>query len=599
MAPPPVLALRDVFVTFGGAPLFTGVTVAAAPGEKICLVGRNGSGKSTLLKVLAGTVLPESGEVFRQPGVRIGCLEQDPKLSGATVLDYVLDGLPESERDQAFRAESVLLDVKLDPARDPSTLSGGEARRAALARVLVSNPDALLLDEPTNHLDLPTVLWLEDWLAAYTGALVVISHDRAFLTKVSKQTLWLWDGKAKRSERGFAHFTAWADEEEAAEEAELARMDKKLAAELHWLARGVTARRKRNMGRLRALNDLRGQRAARSKGPRSVQFDVETGTSSGALVVEAKGIGKAFGDTVICTDFTTRIMRGDRVGLIGANGAGKTSLLRLLTGQLAPDQGEVRLGTNLEAAYYDQRREALDYDATIWDTLTDKAGDSVHVRGQVRHVASYARDFLFTDAQLRSPVKALSGGERNRLLLAKLLAKPANLLILDEPTNDLDMDTLDLLEEMLADFEGTLILVSHDRDFLDRVVTSVIAVEGNGRVEEYPGGYSDYARQRPKDPTPERASARPSVPEAKAPRAITKLSYKENRELEELPARIEALLGEIEGLEGKLADPAFYGTDPARYAAAAARLETARHELAAGEERWLELEMKRESLGKR
>ena len=302
---------------------------------------------------------------------------------------------------------------------------------------------------------------------------------------------------------------------------------------------------------------------------------------------------------MICTDFTTRIMRGDRVGLIGANGAGKTSLLRLLTGQLAPDQGEVRLGTNLEAAYYDQRREALDYDATIWDTLTDKAGDSVHVRGQVRHVASYARDFLFTDAQLRSPVKALSGGERNRLLLAKLLAKPANLLILDEPTNDLDMDTLDLLEEMLADFEGTLILVSHDRDFLDRVVTSVIAVEGNGRVEEYPGGYSDYARQRPKDPTPERASARPSVPEAKAPRAITKLSYKENRELEELPARIEALLGEIEGLEGKLADPAFYGTDPARYAAAAARLETARHELAAGEERWLELEMKRESLGKR
>jgi len=597
MAAPPLLGLRDVFVTFGGTPLFTGVTLSVARGEKVCLVGRNGSGKSTLLKVMARALEADSGDVFVQPGIRVGTLPQEPVLSGATLRDYVLSGLPEDQQDEAYRAETVLQELGLDPDRAPEGLSGGEARRAALAQVLVSQPDALLLDEPTNHLDLPTIQWLEGWLNDYDGALVTISHDRAFLSAVSRQTLWLENGLVRRSEKGFAHFPAWADEVAAAQEAELARMDKKLAAEMHWLARGVTARRKRNMGRLRSLNVLRQERAERPRGSTSVQMDVESGKISGTLVAEALEIDKSFGAKKICAGFSTRIMRGDRVGLIGANGAGKSTLLKMLIGEVQPDSGTLRLGTNLDIAYFDQRREALDPNLTIWDTLTDKAGDNVFVRGAPRHVASYARDFLFSDAQLRSPVRALSGGERNRLLLAKLLAKPSNLLILDEPTNDLDMDTLDLLEEMLADYDGTLILVSHDRDFLDRLVTSVIVLEGEGQVEEYPGGFSDYIRQRAKDEA--NAVAKSGGNKAASERSKTaavKLSYKENRELEELPRRIEGLLGDIEKLEGKLADAAFYTRDPQGYDKAVVQLDQARHALAQAEERWLEIEMKREDL---
>ena len=599
MAPPPLLALRDVRLTFGGTPLFEGVTTWVAKGDKTCLVGRNGSGKATLLKVLAGEIAPDSGERFVQPGARIAVLPQDPIIIAASVADYVAQGLPPAERDQMFRVDAVLDAVGIDGTRDPVALSGGEGRRAALARALVGQPDALLLDEPTNHLDLPTILWLEQWLAAYGGALVMISHDRRFLDTVSRQTLWLERGVVRRAEFGFTGFPAWQEETLAAEEAELGRMDTRMRQELHWLSRGVTARRKRNMGRLRALQHLRHDRAERKSAVlaagRQAALAAESGEISGRLVIEADGVTKRFDDKRIVEDFSTRILRGDRVGLIGPNGAGKTTLLRLLTGELEPDSGTVRLGTNLEAAYFDQRRAALDPEKSVWDTLTDGRGDNVWVRGRPQHVVGYMKDFLFSEAQARTPVRALSGGERNRLLLAKLLAKPSNLLILDEPTNDLDMDTLDLLEEVLADYDGTLLVVSHDRDFLDRLVTSVIAVEGDGEVAEYVGGYSDYLRQRPArdDNAAPRPAPKPqAAPRPQSPR--TRLSYNETRELDQLPGRIDGLVAEIARLEAELADPGLYARDAIRFSVAASRAEAARAELEAAEERWLELEAKRE-----
>jgi ATP-binding cassette subfamily F protein uup len=600
MALPPVLALRDVFITFGGAPLFTGVTAGVAKGEKVCLVGRNGSGKSTLLRVLAGQVEQDSGERFVQPGLRIAYLPQDPPRLGASVRDYVATGLPEAERDQLYRVDTVLAAVGVDGGMDPMVLSGGEWRRAALACALVGEPDALLLDEPTNHLDLPTILWLEEQLAAYAGALVVISHDRRFLETVSRQTWWLENGTVRRNEKGFSDFPRWQEEVYAAEELELARMDKRLASESAWASRGVKARVKRNMGRVRALMELRSERAARPAGARQVQLGIDSGDLSGKLVVEAEAIAKSYDGRAVVKDFSTRILRGDRVGILGPNGAGKTTLLKMLIGELAPDSGLVRIGTNLQPATFDQRREQLDPETSVKDTLTDGRGDNVWVHGKPRHVMGYLRDFLFDDRQAVTPVRALSGGERNRLLLAKILAKPSNLLILDEPTNDLDMDTLDLLEEVLSEYEGTLLLVSHDRDFLDRLVTSTIAVEGDGRIEEYPGGYSDYLRQR-KAASAEPAKAKPAATAAReAPRSkpAAKLSYNEQRDLERLPALMDKLHGDLARLEAKLADPGLYTRDPAAFQKATAELETARDHLAAAEERWLELELKREELGR-
>jgi len=597
MAPPPLLALREGFVTFGGRPLFTGVTLQVGRGEKCCLVGRNGSGKSTLLKVLAGQQQLDSGERFVQPGVRVAYLSQEPDITGATIADWVATGLPADEQDQRYRVDAMLEALKVDGSRSPENLSGGESRRAALAHALVGEPDALLLDEPTNHLDLPTILWLERELASYKGALVIISHDRAFLTGISRQSLWLDRGIVRRSEQGFADFERWQEEMIAAEEAELNRMDKRLEAETHWLHRGVTARRKRNMGRLHALMDLRKTRAEHIKVQGSVKLGAEAGDLSGKLVCEADKVCKSFGDTTILKNFSTRIMRGDRVGLLGPNGAGKTTILKLLTGEEQPDSGTVRLGTNLTAAYFDQRRASLDLESTVWDTLTDGSGDTVNVRGTPRHVIGYMRDFLFEDRQAHSPVKSLSGGERNRLLLAKLLAKPSNLLIMDEPTNDLDMDTLDLLEEMLADYDGTLLVVSHDRDFLDRIVSSVIAVEGKGHVEEHTGGYSDYLRRRAEQTPP--PAAAPKASAGKAPeraKTVSKLSYKDQRELDDLPGRIAKLNAQLETLETTIADPALYSKNPAKFAKTTEELETTRLALAEAEERWLELEMKREEL---
>jgi ATP-binding cassette subfamily F protein uup len=601
MSPPPLLALRDAHVSFGGRPLFTGVTLQVGRGEKCCLVGRNGSGKSTLLKVLAGELQLDQGDYFRQPGARLALLAQDPKLDGETVADWVTSGLPEDERDQLHRVETLLDAFQIDGARPPGTLSGGEARRAALARALVGEPDILLMDEPTNHLDLPTILQLERLLVSFRGALVVISHDRAFLGTVSRQTLWLDRGIVRRHDQGFTAFEDWQDTIYAAEEAEQARLDKKLQAETHWLHRGVTARRKRNMGRLRALMSLRADKANRIKVQGSVKLGTDSGEQSGKMVVEVKNLTKSFGSLVVAKDFSTRIVRGDRVGIIGPNGAGKTTLIKLLTGVLQPDSGTVRLGTNLQIALVDQQRTQLDPDETVWSTLTDGAGDSITVRGVQRHVMGYLRDFLFEDRQAHSPVRSLSGGERNRLLLAKLLAKSSNLLILDEPTNDLDMDTLDLLEETLADYDGTLLVVSHDRDFLDRLVTSVIFVEGDGRLEEYVGGYTDALRQRGIDSVAEAGAAKPAAaksapPPPRAAKATTKLSYKDQRELDELPKKLEKLTAEMAAISANLADPAFYGRDPEGFAKQSARLTAAQAEHEAAEERWLELEMLKEQV---
>ncbi len=606
MAPPPLLALRDVWLTFGGSPLFTGVTLSVSTGEKICLVGRNGSGKSTLLKILAGQVAIDGGERYAQPGLRMAYMPQDPPDEGDTVWDYVSLGLPVDDRDQTWRIESILDSLKLDGTRDLPTLSGGEGRRAALARVLVGEPEALLLDEPTNHLDLPTIVWLEDYLIGYGGALVVISHDRRFLDRISKQCLWLDEGTVRRMEQGFTAFPAWQEEVYAALDAELDRTNNLMRKELHWLARGVTARRKRNMGRLRALNVLRDQRSQRKTSQldrnRRVAMEADAGDVSGKLVIEAVDAGKAYDGTVIAENFSTRIMRGDRVGLIGPNGAGKTTLLKMLIGEIAPDSGILRLGTNLEVAVFDQKIEQLDPEKSVWDILTDGRGDQVWVRGQPRHVVGYMKDFLFQERQARTPLKALSGGERNRVLLAKILAKTANLLVLDEPTNDLDMDTLDLLEETLADYAGTLLVVSHDRDFLDRLVTSVIAVEGNGDVQEYVGGYSDYLDQRvvtdaaPKGQTPTLKSAVGG--KQSTPTKTQRLSYKDARELDGLPAKIEALGTEIAKLEADLNDGTLYAKDPARFQKCAARLDSARADLARAEDRWLELETLKQELQK-
>ncbi|MFO1067133.1 MAG: ATP-binding cassette domain-containing protein [Geminicoccaceae bacterium] len=485
----------------------------------------------------------------------------------------------------------------MDPERTAAALSGGETRRVTLARVLVGEPDVLLLDEPTNHLDLAGIDWLEQELLRFGGALVLVSHDRAFLTRLSQRTWWLDRGRLHVLDDGFGGFGAWSEGILEAEEAELARLDKRIEAEMHWVHRGVTARRRRNMGRLRKVAELRAERRSRIAQVGGARLEAEKGPTSGRLVIEATGIGKAFADRPIVTDFSTRIMRGDRVGLVGPNGCGKTTLLGLLTGELEPDTGSVRLGTNLAIARFDQNRAQLDPDKTPWETLCPDGGDHVQVRGRWQHVVGYLRDFLFREDQARQPVKALSGGERNRLLLAKLLTRPANLLVLDEPTNDLDMETLELLEEMLAEWDGTLLLVSHDRTFLDNLVTSTIAWDGPGRFREYVGGYSDWLRQRPAQPEkaarPATRDARPAAP-ARAP-ALS--SSRLQRELERVQGKLDEAGRSIAALEARLADPTFYGRDPAGFAATSADLEQRRAGLAELEERWLELELQREAAG--
>lgn len=597
---PPVLALKDVRLADGPKMLFDGVDLAVEPRSRACLVGRNGAGKSTLLKVLAGQIASDDGERTVQPSIRIAYVPQEPDITGETLLDYVVAGGAEPHR-----GEAALELFGINPAKPAQGLSGGEIRRAALARAFAEEPDVLLLDEPTNHLDILAIETLEAELANTRAALVIVSHDRTFLERVTNRCFWLEHRKVRRLDKGFAAFDEWVERILAAEAEEGRRLDKQLEKEEYWLRRGVTGRRARNEGRRRALMALRQTKVERM---REVRGDLSMGLASSGLsgqrVAEVKSISKAFGERTLVKDFSTRILRGDRVAIVGPNGAGKTTLVKLLLGELPPDSGSVNLGVNLEIAYIDQGRADLKPEMTLRDVLTPLGGDQVMVRGQPKHVAAYAKEFLFTDQQLRQPVRSLSGGERNRLLLARALATPANLLVLDEPTNDLDMDTLDLLEDLLADYEGTLILVSHDRDFVDRLATSTIALDGHGKVVETPGGWQDFLSQNPgffrsvADGAAPAPAAKPAAPRAEPVRQATKLSYKDQRRLQELDAAIAALPGKIAGLETDLHDPNLYSRDPSGFAKLSGALEAARAELAAAEEEWLELEERREALGR-
>jgi len=591
---PPLLALRDIRVAFADQVLIDGAGFALAPGDRLCLVGRNGAGKSTLLRIAGGLVEPDGGERFLQPGTRVSYLPQSPDFGDAkTVLDYVT-----AAGAEPHQAEAVLDELGLDPKSSTSNLSGGEARKAAIARVLADEPDILLLDEPTNHLDLPSIEWLEERLSQFRGAFVLISHDRAFLRRLTAGCLWVDRGTVRRLDKGFGQFEEWTEQILAEEEVVQHKLDRLILAETQWSREGISARRKRNQGRLRRLHDLRAQRARAIAQTGRAAIAAETGTASGTLVIEAQNISKTYGDRVIISNFSTRIMRGDKVGLIGPNGAGKSTLLKMLMGLLPPDTGSVRLGTNLTPVILDQTRASLDPEATLWETLCEGGGDQVMVRGQPRHVASYLRDFLFRESQARQPIKALSGGEQGRLILARELAKLSNLLVLDEPTNDLDMETLDLLQEMLTDYDGTVLLVSHDRDFLDRVVTSVVALDGHGGTEEYPGGYSDWLRFKAGRDTPAAvATPAKAVPRSeRTPKVATKLSYKENRLLEDLATRMPKLESDIAKLEEKLADPDLYSRDPDGFARITSQHDALRNELSEAEETWLELEMKKAEL---
>jgi ABC transport system ATP-binding/permease protein len=587
----PLLSLRDAAVRLGSEPLFEGLDIAVEAGDRICLVGRNGSGKSTLLRALAGAVELDAGERFVQPGTTVACLPQEIEPpSAGRALEVVIRGLPADRAEAAHEAEAMLERFAIDPASDPRHLSGGELRRLALAQTLVARPEILLLDEPTNHLDIATIEQLEQDLAAFRGALVTVSHDRAFLRALSRTTWWLDRGRLRVLNAGFAAFDAFFEQALAEEEAALARLDKTIAEETWWSHHGITARRKRNQGRMRRLEALRRERQARIAPTGRVKLAASDAGRGARLVIEAEGIAKGFAGRMLFEGFSTRILKGDRVGVVGPNGAGKTTLLRLLTGQDTPDRGTVRLADNLAIAYVDQKREGLDPEASLWDTLCPAGGDQVMVQGRPRHVVAYLRDFLFRADQARTPTRALSGGERNRLLLAKQLAAPCDLMVLDEPTNDLDLDTLDLLQEVLAEFAGTLLLVSHDRDFLDRLVTSVIAFEGGGRLVEYAGGWSDMQRQRQAA-----AAARPPAPPAKPrPRPARATPgggpRRPERDLERTLGRIEALEGEIALVERRLADPDLYRRDPDAFAAASTRLEALRAELSDAETRWAELE---------
>jgi ATP-binding cassette subfamily F protein uup len=592
----PLLFLKDIHIRFGDTRLLDGAELSVAEGERLCLVGRNGSGKSTLLKIAAGLMEADSGEQFAQPGATIRYLPQEPNLSGyASTRDYVEAGLQPG--DDPNRAFYLLGNLGLTGLETPATLSGGEARRAALARVLAPRPDILLLDEPTNHLDLPAIEWLEGELKAMRAALVLISHDRRFLENLSRAVVWLDRGRTQRLDQGFAAFENWRDALLEQEEIERHKRDRKIANELDWLVHGRSGRRKRNQGRLARLNNLRDGRRQELKRMGNVKMEAIEGAQSGTKIIDAKGVAKSFGDRQVIRDFNLRVHRGDRVGIVGPNGAGKTTLLNLLTGLAMPDAGNVKMGTGLELARLDQNRAALHPEDSLANALTGGGGDTVFVGGKPRHVVSYMQDFLFTPAQARTPVRVLSGGERARLLLARLLALPSNLLVLDEPTNDLDLETLDLLEETVGDYPGTVLVVSHDRDFLDRVATITVMAEGDGRFAVYAGGYSDMVAQRGEGVV--KATPKTGRKEAKSRLvrdSAVKLSFSDQHALNTLPGQIERLNRDIAALQKQLSDPALYGSDPKKFALLSARLAERAAARDTDEELWLALEMKREAL---
>jgi ATP-binding cassette subfamily F protein uup len=596
MARAPLLQLTDISLTFGGTPVFDGLSLTVQPGDRLALVGRNGSGKSTLMKVMAGLVEPDRGDRVVPPGVRIGHLEQDPDLSGhATLGDFAAAGLPPGE---LYRAERAAEGLGFDAARPVSTASGGERRRAALARVLAEEPGLMLLDEPTNHLDIQAIGWLEAHLAATRAAFVLISHDRAFLRALTRATLWIDRGEVRRQEKGFGDFETWRDAVWAEEDDARHKLDRKIRAEAKWAVEGISARRKRNQGRVRALQALRSERAEQLRRQGTAALALDAAPVSGRKVIEAEGISKSYDGQVIFRPFSLRIMRGDRVALVGPNGVGKTTLLKVLTGELPPDTGRVTIGTSVEMAVFDQNRAALDPEATLWDSLAGDpsmrvAGrsDQVMVRGQPRHVVGYLKDFLFSEDQARAPVRSLSGGEKARLLLARIMARQSNLLVLDEPTNDLDVETLDLLQDLLAEFDGTVLLVSHDRDFLDRVATLTVAMEGDGKATVYPGGWSDYRAQRAEAVAAPvavaAAAAAPRPAKVAAPGAA--LSFSERHRLEALPGAIDRLAAEIAKLEEFLSTPDLYAREPVKFARASEALAERQTALAQAEEDWLDL----------
>ena len=602
-----LLALRDIRLTFGGAPLLAGADLAVSAGDAICLVGRNGSGKSNLMKIAAGLIEADGGERVVTKGASIRYLAQEPDLSGyATVLDYVTSGL--SPSDDPYTARRIVEALGFTGAEAPGTLSGGEARRAALARVLAPAPDVLLLDEPTNHLDLPAIEWLEEELAARRSAVVLVSHDRRLLSKVCRATVWLDRGVTRRLSQGFDAFEGWRDTLLAQEEVERHKLDRKIAAEEHWIRYGVSGRRKRNQKRLGDLGTLRRRKAEAPRAVGAVRFTIDDELeATSKLVIEGRKLTKAWGTHTVVQDLSLRVMLGDRLGIVGPNGSGKTTILKMLTGALAPDAGWIKHGATLQLVSLDQRRDSLDPDRTVQETLTGGRGDTVTVAGVTKHVISYMSDFLFKPDQARTPLRVLSGGERGRLMLAQAMARPSNLLVLDEPTNDLDLETLDLLQEMLGEYPGTALVVSHDRDFLDRVATSILAYEGDGRWVEYAGGYSDMVAQRGHGVRAKGATAAPATAPRKAPPAPAaaarapaverqRLTFKDQHALKTLPGRMTELTARVAALEARLADPKLFARDQTAFQAAAAELGQTRAALAAAEEQWLQLEIRREEL---
>ncbi|HBS50731.1 MAG TPA: elongation factor 3 [Rhodobacteraceae bacterium] len=605
MARPPLLQLSGLSLTFGGDPVFSDLDLVVHPGDRVALVGRNGSGKSTLMKVMAGLVEPDAGTRVIPPGVSVGYMEQDPEMAGfATLGDFAAATL---EPGEMYRVERAAEGLKFDPARPVATASGGERRRAALARLMAEAPELMLLDEPTNHLDIQAIGWLEAELKATRAAYVLISHDRAFLRELTRATLWIDRGLVRRQEKGFVGFEAWRDAVWEEEDSQRHKLDRKIKAEARWAVEGISARRKRNQGRVRALQDLRAERAAQIKRQGAAAMALESGPKSGRKVIEAEGLAKAFDGKPIVRDFSLTVQRGDRVAFVGPNGVGKTTLLKMLLGEVAPDAGRVRLGTNLEVAVFDQARAQLSPDLSLWENLTGDAemrvsgkADQILVRGQPKHVVGYLKEFLFDETQARAPVQALSGGEKARLLLARLMAKPSNLLVLDEPTNDLDVETLDLLQELLDGYDGTVLLVSHDRDFLDRVATLTVAMEGDGRATVYAGGWSDYQAQK-REVAPEKVE-KPNPSKAKlkqdaGPRraASPGLSFTEKHRLEVLPEEIARLEAEIGKLEGLLADPELFTREPIKFNKATEALVARQEKLFEAEEEWLALAEKQEA----
>lgn len=596
MSQPPIFAFEGLALQQGGGWLFQDIDLFIGARDRLALIGRNGAGKTTLMKLVAGTVEADKGKRVVVPGTNIVMLEQDPDI---TAFDRLVDFATHGDKgppEYAVRAIADQLGIDLD--REAKTASGGEKRRAAICRALASEPDLLLLDEPTNHLDLAAIEWLEDWLTRFRGAFMVISHDRTFLTRLTKQTFWLDRGLLRRNEIGFGGYDAWTERVYAEDARNADRLDAKLKIEAHWLERGVTARRKRNQGRLAKLYEMRAQRAAMMGPQGTAKLAAASDDSKTKTVINAEGVGKSFGDRTIIKDFTLRIQRGDRIGIVGANGTGKTTLIRMLTGETKPDTGSITLSPTLTGIVIDQQRKLLTAEKKVRDVLAD-GSDWIDVRGVRKHVQGYLKEFLFDPELIEARIGTLSGGEQSRILLAREFAREANLLVLDEPTNDLDLETLDLLQEVIADYDGTVLIVSHDRDFLDRTVTLTLGLDGSGKVDIIAGGYADWEAKRDRrDKTETRskadkptAKAAPENPVAKAPARPAKLSYKDQRDYDLLPKRIAEIDAEVAAAEAEMGDPSLYTKNPARFAQLTEKTENLRAEKDAAEERWLELAM--------